>query len=111
VAVLAYALPTTMYITVYTTLYNYVTRFVVTRYRLVTELATRLVVSYYDGDKLFTVIAHPTRFIRAVNTVLLGVETRIQQPAGVEQPARRGGLGGTTIPVVRETGTEIPTLV
>lgn len=102
---MAYALPTTVYTTVYTTLYNYVTKFLVTKYRVVTELATRLVVSYYDGDRLFTVIAHPTRFIRAVNTVLMGIETQTQQPTG------RGGLGGTTVPVVRETGTEIPTLV
>jgi hypothetical protein len=108
VTVLAYTLPTTIYTTVYTTLYNYATRFVVTKYRVVTELATRLVVSYYDADRLFTVIAHPTHFIRAVNTVLLGIETRIQQPT---QPTGRGRPGGTAVPVDRRMGTEIPMLV
>lgn len=61
----------------YTTIYDYVTKVVTSKYKLVTELATRHIVSYYDAGGLYTVIAYPTSFIRAVDTVFVGVETQI----------------------------------
>jgi hypothetical protein len=70
-------LPYTRYNTVYTTIYDYVTKVVTSKYKLVTELATRHIVSYYDAGGLYTVIAYPTSFIRAVDTVFVGVETQI----------------------------------
>lgn len=74
-------MPYTRYTTIYTTIHDYVTRMVVSRYRIITELATRHLVSYYDdAGNLVTVIAYPTSFIRAVNTILVGIETRVVAP-------------------------------
>lgn len=78
----------TRYTTIYTTIHDYVTKMVVSRYRVVTELATRHLVSYYDdAGNLVTVIAYPTSFVKAVNTILVGVETRVVAPS---QPAATG---------------------
>lgn len=82
-------MPYTRYTTIYTTIHSYVTKMVVSRYRVVTELATRHLVSYYDdAGNLVTVIAYPTSFIKSINTILLSVETRVvapTQPTGTSQ--------------------------
>ncbi len=75
-------MPYTRYTTIYTTIHDYVTKMVVSRYRVVTELVTRHLVSYYDdAGSLVTVIAYPTSFVKAVNTILVSVETRVVAPS------------------------------
>jgi hypothetical protein len=94
--------PYTRYTTIYTTIHDYVTRMVVSRYRIVTELATRHLVSYYDdAGSLVTVIAYPTSFVKAVNTVLVGVETRVvatSQPTATSHATQDARYPGSRTP-------------
>jgi hypothetical protein len=71
-------MPLTNYTTIYTTVQDIVTRQVVSRYRIVSDIVTRLDVDYYDENTgvFATRISYPTRYLRAVNTLLVSVETR-----------------------------------
>ena len=70
----------TLYTTIYTTIKRVVTRHVISRYRVISEYVTQLDVDYYWDDKFVTRISYPTRYLKSVNTVLVGVETKVEQP-------------------------------
>jgi hypothetical protein len=114
-------MPLTIYTTIYTTVQNVVTRHIVSRYRIVSDIVTRLDVDYYeeDTDAFVTRISYPTRYVRDVNTVLVDVETVTAEAVGgiprrgVIPPLRAGATGGTprrgAIPPLR-AGTRLPTV-
>jgi hypothetical protein len=88
----------TLYTTIYTTIKRVVTRHVISRYRVTSEYVTQLDVDYYWDDKLVTRISYPTRYLRSVNTVLVGVETKFERPEETQpyeilpiETPRRGG--------------------
>jgi len=70
--------PLPVYTTIYTTIVRNVTNYVVTKYRIVSEIVTELTVDYYDPDvnTLYTSIKYPTYYVKAVYTTIVGVETR-----------------------------------
>jgi len=80
-------MPLTLYTTIvrYNTVYR--TKYRVSRFRIVTDLVTALDVEYYDDSgKLVTKITYPTRIIKNITTVLVGVEeteTLTQVPATI----------------------------
>jgi len=76
----------TLYTTIYTTIKRVVTRHVISRYRVVSEYVTQLDVDYYWDDKLVTRISYPTKYLKSVNTVLVGVETKVEQPEETAPP-------------------------
>jgi hypothetical protein len=97
--------PLTIYTTIYTTVQNIVTRYIVSRYRIVSDIVTRLDVDYYEEDTntFVTRISYPTRYVRAVNTVLEIVETVTAEATGRASPRR-------VLPPLR-VGTRLPTVV
>jgi len=73
--------------TIYTRHVVPVTKYVVTRYRLVSEVVTTMNVDYYDdAGNLWTRISYPTRYLKNVRTLFLGVEER---PGVTEREVRR----------------------
>ena len=71
----------TKYRTQYNTVYEEDTRYVVSKYRVISHVVTRLNVSYYDdAGVLHTMISYPTHYLKQVVTVLVGVEERVTPP-------------------------------
>jgi len=82
----------TLYTTIYTTVTENITTYIVSNYRLITNIVTAVEVSYYYGDELKTVILHPTSYISDIRTVLVNVETRIEKEEQKQQ--QQSGQGG-----------------
>ena len=77
-----------MVLTLTTTIYRRVevpvTRYVVSRYRVVSHYVTRLDVDYYDDAGVFwTRISYPTRYLKNVVTELVEVKERVERPGAV----------------------------
>lgn len=80
-----------MVLTLTTTIYRRVevpvTRYVVSRYRIVSHYATRLDVDYYDDAGVFwTRVSYPTRYLKNVVTEFVGVTERVEKPRELPQP-------------------------
>jgi hypothetical protein len=84
-------MPLTNYSTIYTTVQDIVSYYLVSRYRVVSDIVTHLDVDYYDEktNDFVTRITYPTRYLRGVNTILLGVETRTTGTPGRTPPHRQ----------------------
>ena len=75
----------TYYTTMYTRVEVPVTRYETTRYRVISEVVTRVDVDYYDDTgRWWTRISFPTRYVKSVVTQLLGVH-------GEREGGREGG--------------------
>ena len=83
----------TLYTTIYTTITENITTYIISNYRLITDIVTAVEVSYYYGDELKTVILHPTSYIAGVRTVLLNVETRVEKEEQKQQQQSGRGRG------------------
>ena len=71
----------TLYTTIQSTVVVPETRYLVTRYRIVSEYVTQIDADYYDDLGFYiTRISYPTRYLKSVNTVLIGTETRTAPP-------------------------------
>jgi hypothetical protein len=96
----------TLYATIHTTIVAPETRFLVARYRIVSEYVTRLDVDYYDDlGSYVTRISYPTRYFKSVNTVFIGTETRMTPPIGVPSTP---GTEATTPPHTATIPTHTP---
>jgi len=74
-------MPLTLYTTIVRQNTVYRTKYRVSKFRIVTDLVTALDVEYYDDSgKLVTKITYPTRLVRNIATVLVGVEESESQP-------------------------------
>lgn len=74
----------TLYTTIQSTVVVPETRYLVARYRIVSEYVTQIDADYYDDLGFYiTRISYPTRYLKSVNTVLIGTETRTAPPTGV----------------------------
>jgi len=83
-------MPITVYDTKYVTVVNRVTRYLTTRYRVVTDIVTSLNIMYYDDEgNIYTVITHPTRYVKTVRTVL--AEAGEEGVAGVRRATAATG--------------------
>ena len=90
----------TLYTTIYTTVTENITTYIISNYRLITNIVTAVEVSYYYGDEFKTVILHPTSYISDIRTVLVNVETRIEkEEQKQQQQSGQGGGRRETIPV------------
>jgi hypothetical protein len=89
--------PLPVYTTIYTTIVKNVTNYVVTKYRIVSEIVTELTVDYYDPDvnTLYTSIKYPTYYVKAVYTTIVGVETRTTTPVTTAPPTPPRGAPPT----------------
>jgi len=77
----------TKYRTQYNTVYEEDTRYIVSKYRIISHIVTRLNISYYDDAGVFhTMISYPTHYLKQVVTALVGVEERVVTPQ--PQPRR-----------------------
>lgn len=73
----------TLYTTIQSTVVVPESRYLVARYRIVSEYVTQIDVDYYDDLGFYiTRISYPTRYLKSVNTVLIGTETRTAPPTG-----------------------------
>lgn len=97
----------TLYTTIYTTIKRVVTRHVFSRYRVISEYVTQLDVDYYWDDKLVTRISYPTRYLKSVNTVLVGVETKVEQPEEITPPRPRYEILPIETPETPQRGGKI----
>jgi hypothetical protein len=99
--------PLTLYTTIYTTIYSVATYYLVSRYRIVSDIVTRLDVDYYDErtGELVTRISYPTRYLRGVYTRLVSVETRTAAPQQEGQQRR------APVAVATPAGTKTPIAV
>lgn len=88
-------MPLTVYTTIYTTIVRNVTNYIVTKYRIVSEIVTELTIDYYDTDvnTLYTTITYPTYYVKAVYTTVVGVETRTTStPEAQQQETQPGAM-------------------
>jgi len=85
----------TLYTTIQSTVVVPETRYLVARYRIVSEYVTQIDADYYDDLGFYiTRISYPTRYLKSVNTVLIGTETRTAQPTGVTPALAPRSIGG-----------------
>ncbi len=77
-----------MPLTRYTTIHVPITKYLVSKYKVISDIVTQLDVDYYDEKtgEFMTRISYPTRYLRSVNTVLAGVETKIKGETPAERP-------------------------
>jgi len=68
------------------------TRYIVSKYRVVSKYVTQLDVDYYDDQgSLVTTISYPTRYLKSVETVLVKIETHASpSPEGSPATNRLG---------------------
>jgi hypothetical protein len=73
----------TLYTTIYSTITVPETLYLVAKYKIISEYVTQLDVDYYDDLGFYvTRIPYPTRYLKSVNTVFIGTETRTTPPIG-----------------------------
>jgi len=78
----------TYYTTMYTRVEVPVTRYETTRYRIVSEVVTRVDVDYYDDTgRWWTRISFPTRYVKSVVTQLLGTYGEREGGREIPRPA------------------------
>ena len=101
-------MPLPVYTTIYTTIVRNVTNYIVTKYRIVSEVVTELTVDYYDPDvnTVYTTIKYPTYYVKAVYTTVVGVETRT---ASTPESEQREGQSGAVPPAPPRGVTPSPT--
>ena len=93
----------TLYTTIQSTVVVPETRYLVARYRIVSEYVTQLDVDYYDDLGFYiTRISYPTRYLKSVNTVLIEIETRTTPPT--TPGAREATSPITPTPAPRSVG-------
>lgn len=99
----------TLYTTIYSTITVPETLYLVAKYKIISEYVTQLDVDYYDDLGFYvTRIPYPTRYLKSVNTVFIGTETRTTPPIGalitpsnvvpVSSSTPRGGSGSIKRP-------------
>lgn len=97
----------TLYTTIQSTVVVPETRYLVARYRIVSEYVTQLDVDYYDDLGFYiTRISYPTRYLKSVNTMLIGTETRTAPPTGA--PTTPGARETTAPPSATITPAPAP---
>jgi hypothetical protein len=81
-------MPLTVYDTKYNTVYTYTTKYLISRYRITSDIVTEVSVNYYDdAGNLYTRIAIPTNYVKGVTTALLRIEESTRPPITIpEQP-------------------------
>jgi len=73
----------TLYTTIYSTITVPETLYLVAKYKIISEYVTQLDVDYYDDLGFYvTRIPYPTRYLKSVNTMFIGTETRTTPPIG-----------------------------
>jgi len=100
-------MPLTLYTTIVRQNTIYRTKYRVSRFRIVTDIVTALDVEYYDDSgKLVTKLTYPTRIIRNIATVLVGVEETETPPATIarQSTATSRSVGvATYVPLPQRT--------
>jgi hypothetical protein len=83
--------PLTVYDTKYNTVYTYATKYLISRYRITSDIVTEVSINYYDdAGNLYTRIAIPTNYVKGVTTALLRVEESTRPPITIpEQPVAK----------------------
>jgi len=88
---MARGMPLTVYDTKYNTIYTYTTKYLISRYRIVSDIVTEVSINYYDdAGNLYTRIVIPTNYVKGVTTALLRIEESTRPPITIpEQPVAK----------------------